>query len=199
MTTRKLKDAVTSTAESALAKLPRPSGPDLPAVAGATLTAVANFLTLNQVAVDPKTVGTLSRILARFDPLEVRAALSASLRQSRELQADRILSILADRCWEACGLPPTVDVFLENVWDRVWTLGRPWTPDEEIVIRRYGWSNVVGQESDRATTITAQLRDLYQAHRARVVDRWIAELCLAEERWSKSARPAMPSSLGRPV
>lgn len=126
-------------------------------------------------------MGMLAKILGRFDAIDARAALTTAIRAAGVLHTDRVLWILADRTWEKLGLPPTVDEFLKNVWDRVWTRGREWTDTEKRVVDRYGWQNIIGQEYEKASVITAQLRTLYEAERARVVDEWIARVCLEAE------------------
>jgi hypothetical protein len=82
-------------------------------------------------------------------------------------------------------LPPPVDQFLANVWDHVWGRGRDWHATEKIVVDRYGWKNISGQEYEKAGIITAQLRDMYEAERSRVVDEWIARLSLGAEDGTK--------------
>lgn len=149
------------------------------------LKAISNYLVLNPKAVDRRSATAWATVLAVFPAIEVRAALATVTdRYPTQIQLDSVVRVLAERCWRDEGLPPPADIALAQIWDAIWD-NRPDGPwlHEAIgrTVRRYGWNELYGQETETQAVRKKQVRDIYEAERERVIATWIAELSLGVE------------------
>lgn len=125
----------------------------------------------------------LARVLARFPPREVRAALATAAIERGGIQVDKVLRILADRLWADLDLPPPTDVAIAEIWRHI-DAGRngAWSNAVvALVVERFGWAELYGQEIETAGVRRAQIRRMYEAERERILATWIADVTLAAE------------------
>jgi hypothetical protein len=156
-----------------------------PQQVASTLRTLANYLTLNPRTVEARAVGPMAAVLARFPAHDVRSALASCAHERGEVQVDRVLRVIADRMFEALGLPPPVDVAVGEIWRAIsdGPRARPWSHEAiRRAVNRYGWDDLVGQEAETASVRKAQVRRVYEDERERVVSGWIADVCEAAER-----------------